>query len=280
MGNLLGTALRRTLRGALFWVELAVAAALALTILLNGYFATNLTNAYLFKLVARMFGYAPLMGVFIGTFTAHLWGCDYEYGTLRNQLICGHSRRAVYLSKLCCVSFAGLSVTCVWMLLNLLVGIPLLGHPTLSNGVLALYLCSSLLMVLALAALCNLLASLVSSKSAAYLLCLFTVVAMVLIGMMLYDHFAEPYWIPNGMMTIPDNATGKLVHYVPRNGKYVGGGARVALEAVLCLLPGAQGVLLCEQGVEHLALPPLCSALVLVGTTWLGMGRFRNKEIR
>ena len=86
MSNLLRAQLRRTFRGRLFWVELAVATLLALTILLNGYFATNLTNAYVFKLVARMFGYAPLMGVFVGLFTAHLWGCDYEFGTLRNPL--------------------------------------------------------------------------------------------------------------------------------------------------------------------------------------------------
>ena len=65
MGNLLRAQLRRTFRGRLFWVELAAATLLALTILLNGYFGTNLTNAYVFKLVARMFGYAPLMGVFV-----------------------------------------------------------------------------------------------------------------------------------------------------------------------------------------------------------------------
>ena len=112
MSNLLRAQLRRTFRGRLFWVELAVAAVLALTILLNGYFGTNLTNAYVFKLVARMFGYAPLMGVFVGLFTAHLWGGDYEFGTLRNPLICGHSRRAVYGSKLCCAGLAGPACGC------------------------------------------------------------------------------------------------------------------------------------------------------------------------
>ena len=250
MGNLLLAQLRRTFRGRLFWVELAAAALLALTILLNGYFGTNLTNAYVFKLVARMFGYAPLMGVFVGLFTAHLWGCDYEFGTLRNPLICGHSRRAVYGSKLCCASLAGLAVTGVWLLLNLAVGLPLLGRPGLSDGMLVCYALASLLMVLALAALCTLLASLVNSRSAAYLLCLGAVVSMVIVGMVLYDHFSEPYLIPTGLMTVPDKATGELVTYVPRNGKYVGGTARVVLELALCLLPGGQGVLLCEQGVE------------------------------
>ena len=60
MSNLLRAQLRRAFRGRLFWVELAVAAVLALTILLNGYFGTNLTNAYVFKLVARMFGYGDV----------------------------------------------------------------------------------------------------------------------------------------------------------------------------------------------------------------------------
>ena len=280
MGNLLRAQLRRAFRGRLFWVELAVATLLALTILLNGYVGTNLTNAYGFKLVARMFGYAPLMGVFVGLFTAHLWGCDYEFGTLRNSLICGHSRRAVYGSKLCCAGLAGLAVTGVWLLLNLAVGLPLLGRPGLSDGMLVCYAFASLLMVLALAALCTLLASLVNSRSAAYLLCLGAVAAMVIVGMVLYDHFSEPYLIPTGLMTVPDKATGELVTYVPRNEQYVGGTARVALELALCLLPGGQGVLLCEQGAEHMVLLPVCSLLVLVGTTLLGVRRFRRKELR
>lgn len=280
MSNLLRAQLRRTFRGRLFWVELAVATLLALTILLNGYFGTNLTNAYVFKLVARMFGYAPLMGVFVGLFTAHLWGCDYEFGTLRNSLICGHSRRAVYGSKLCCASLAGLAVMGVWLLLNLAVGLPLLGRPGLSDGMLVCYALASLLMVLALAALCTLLASLVSSRSAAYLLCLGAVAAMVIVGMVLYDHFSEPYLVPTGLMTVPDKATGELVTYVPRNEQYVGGTARVVLELALCLLPGGQGVLLCEQGAEHMVLLPVCSLLVLVGTTLLGVQQFQRKELR
>ena len=106
MGNLLPQ-LRRAFRGRLFWVELAVAAVLALTILLNGYFGTNLTNAYVFKLVARMFGYAPLMGVFVGLFTAHLWGCDYEFGTLRNHLRAQPSGGVWEQAVLCQPGWAG-----------------------------------------------------------------------------------------------------------------------------------------------------------------------------
>ena len=69
-------------------IELVIAVLLSAFIILNGYFQTNLTNAYIYKLVARFFGYSPLMGPFIAVFAAYLWGTDYEYGTLRNKLIC------------------------------------------------------------------------------------------------------------------------------------------------------------------------------------------------
>lgn len=59
MGNLLRAQLRRAFRGRLFWVELAVAAVLALTILLNGYFGTNLTNAMCSSVAADVLGHAP-----------------------------------------------------------------------------------------------------------------------------------------------------------------------------------------------------------------------------
>ena len=66
-------------------IELVIAVLLSAFIILNGYFQTNLTNAYIYKLVARFFGYSPLMGPFIAVFAAYLWGTDYEYGTLRNK---------------------------------------------------------------------------------------------------------------------------------------------------------------------------------------------------
>ena len=81
-------------------IELVIAVLLSAFIILNGYFQTNLTNAYIYKLVARFFGYSPLMGPFIAVFAAYLWGTDYEYGTLRNKLICGHTREEVYFSNL------------------------------------------------------------------------------------------------------------------------------------------------------------------------------------
>lgn len=96
-------------------------------LILNGYFHTNLTNAYVYKLIARFFGYAPLMGFFIAIFSAHLWGTDYEYGTLRNKIICGHTRQEVYFSNLSLITCAGLVTALTWLIVNGALGVPLLG---------------------------------------------------------------------------------------------------------------------------------------------------------
>ena len=180
MRKLFRAAFYRTENKKMIRIELVIAVLLSAFIILNGYFQTNLTNAYIYKLVARFFGYSPLMGPFIAVFAAYLWGTDYEYGTLRNKLICGHTREEVYFSNLLLTICAGLSTALIWLIVNGMLGIPLLGTASLnlSLGEMAFYIFSSLLMVVALSSVCCLLASLAENKNSATLLCLGAVAAM------------------------------------------------------------------------------------------------------
>ena len=254
-------------------IELVIAVLLSAFIILNGYFQTNLTNAYIYKLVARFFGYSPLMGPFIAVFAAYLWGTDYEYGTLRNKLICGHTREEVYFSNLLLTICAGLSTALIWLIVNGMLGIPLLGTASLnlSLGEMAFYIFSSLLMVVALSSVCCLLASLAENKNSATLLCLGAVAAMVIIGMLLYDRFAEPELLDGWMWSDTD----PTVRWHPQNIKFIGGTFRILLEFLICLTPGGQGVILCEEGVEHLIFLPLCSAFVIFSTSLIGSRSFK-----
>ena len=118
MRKLFRAAFYRTENKKMIRIELVIAVLLSAFIILNGYFQTNLTNAYIYKLVARFFGYSPLMGPFIAVFAAYLWGTDYEYGTLRNKLICGHTREEVYFSNLLLTICAGLSTALIWLIVN------------------------------------------------------------------------------------------------------------------------------------------------------------------
>ena len=211
-------------------------------------------------------------------FAAYLWGTDYEYGTLRNKLICGHTREEVYFSNLLLTICAGLSTALIWLIVNGMLGIPLLGTASLnlSLGEMAFYIFSSLLMVVALSSVCWLLASLAENKNSATLLCLGAVAAMVIIGMLLYDRFAEPELLDGWMWSDTD----PTVRWHPQNIKFIGGTFRILLEFLICLTPGGQGVILCEEGVEHLIFLPLCSAFVIFSTSLIGSRSFKKKNLK
>ena len=278
MRKLFRAAFYRTENKKMIRIELVIAVLLSAFIILNGYFQTNLTNAYIYKLVARFFGYSPLMGPFIAVFAAYWWGTDYEYGTLRNKLICGHTREEVYFSNLLLTICAGLSTALIWLIVNGMLGIPLLGTASLnlSLGEMAFYIFSSLLMVVALSSVCCLLASLAENKNSATLLCLGAVAAMVIIGMLLYDRFAEPELLDGWMWSDTD----PTVRWHPQNIKFIGGTFRILLEFLICLTPGGQGVILCEEGVEHLIFLPLCSAFVIFSTSLIGSRSFKKKNLK
>lgn len=277
MRNLLRCGLARMGRGKVYWGELAVALGLVLFILVNSYCSSFLVDAYIFQLAAQFFGHAPLIGLFAAVFAAKLWGHGYEWGTLRNQLICGHSRKAVYLSRCLLCVLAAVSVTGVWLLCNLTLGVALLGMPWLAPGEMAAYVLSDLLMSAALGALCCLLSSLTVRESRALLLCLGAVAAMVIFGFVAHDRFAEPEVVLNSWTWWAEDPS---VKWYPENPRYVGGAARVLLELAMCCFPGAQGVLLLEQDVEHLAFPALGSLAMAAVSTLVGLWGFKKKEIR
>lgn len=279
MRKLFWAAFHRIANKKLFRNELIIAGFLSTFIILNGYFETNLTNAYIYKLIARFFGYAPLIGPFIAVFSAHLWGTDYEYGTLRNKIICGYTREEVYFSNLLLIICAGLSTALIWLIINGMLGIPLLGAASLnllSLGEMAFYIFSSLLMVIALSSVCCMLANLTENKNSATLLCMGAVVAMVIIGMILYDRFAEPELAPGWVW----DASNPAVCWRPQNEKFVAEPLRILLEFFICLTPGGQSVILCEEGAEHLIMLPVCSIFVFLLTSIIGKYSFKKKNLK
>ena len=258
--------------------EWGLAVFFSVFLILNGYFQNNQTNAYVYKLVSRFFGYVPMMCIFIAVFSAHLWGTDYEYGILRNKLICGHTREQIYFSNLLIIVLTGLGAAVVWLIINGTLGLSLLGTASLnlSPSELVLYILFSFLMITSHSCVCCLTASFMNKKSSSTLLCLGTTAAMIILGMLLYDRFAEPEFSDGWMSTITNPTT----RWHPENIRYISGTSRIFLELIICLTPGGQSVILCEEGVEHLFFLPLCSVFVTLSTSVIGTIFFRNKDLK
>ena len=85
----------------------------------------------------------------------------------------------------------------------------------------------------------------------------------------------QSYWM-DGCVVIQT----QLCDGIPQNIKFIGGTFRILLEFLICLTPGGQGVILCEEGVEHLIFLPLCSAFVIFSTSLIGSRSFKKKNLK
>lgn len=276
MRNLIRASLYRVLKSRLFLGELCVALLLPIFILVSSYLGLNLTNAYVYKLIAQFFGHAPIIGVMAAVLSAKVCGQDCESGTLRNKLICGHDRKNIYLSQFITTALATLILTLTWLMVYMILGLPVLGLPgNVTTGELLIYIVSDLLLAIAFSALCTLLANICDTESKSLLLCLIMLGGFIIIGLILCKRFTiEQY---NGWICYDDNPD---IRYPAENRLYVGGAARIILEFVICFLPGAQSILIMNMDVEHLVFPGIGSIVIILLSTLAGLFYFQRKDIK
>ena len=83
------------------------------------------------KLDSTFFQYTIMIGVISAIFCSLFVGVEYNDGTIRNKLIAGHKRTAIYLSNLIVNIVASFLMCFSYMLANVVVGIPLIGTLTI-----------------------------------------------------------------------------------------------------------------------------------------------------
>ena len=72
-----------------------------------------------------LFVYVTVIGILLAAFISLFIGTEYNDGTIRNKLVIGHTRSAIYLSNLIVCLAAGLLMCLSFLCASLLIGIPL-----------------------------------------------------------------------------------------------------------------------------------------------------------
>lgn len=279
MNNLFSAGLFRLRRGRLLWGCLAVSFLGAAAIMLSGCgmvqrmhdsgsCAAYLLNDFLFEPV-------PMIGLVAGLFAAVFLGAEYGDGALRNKLMAGHTRRAVYLSSLGLCSLAALAIAAA-SLLGGLVGVPVLGGwQGGAAGLLGPLLACAGCMI-CFAALFTLVGMLCPRRTGTMALCLLSYLALLMLASYLYNSLSEPEMASGMLLTV----NGVEAADPTPNPFYVGGSLRVIYELVLHLLPTGQAILLCN-GELGPALPHLAASLALcVLITLAGAALFQRKDLK
>lgn len=223
------------------------------------------------------FAFALLVFVLASVFTSLFIGTEYGDGTIRNKIIMGHKRTAIYLSNLIVCATASLIMCVVYMIPQLCVGIPMLGFFESSMRAVVFTLLAVFAMTLALVALFTLIAMLCQNKSSSAIACVLFAFALLFIGVRIIAGLHEPEYYStysyteNGKMVAEDETP---------NPNYVSGTKREIYEFLKEFIAGGQVIELINMTADRPDRLALYDLIILVVTTGCGMIIFKKKDLR
>ena len=228
---------------------------------LTGYGATV-------ALDSTFFVYTMMIGVVSAIFCSLFLNVEYSDGTVRNKVIVGHERTAVYLSNLI-VNIAASFLFCLsYILSNIVIGIPLIGGLTIPLRKVLLILSGSMLTTIALCAIFTMINMLIQSKAIAPVVCIVAMFLSVAFVSEVQRILDEPQYYFKGT----ENEA--------YNNAYVGGAKREMLEFIYNALPAGQEMQYSRRNTENMDQMCLYSTGITVITSAVGVFFFKRKDIR
>lgn len=220
------------------------------------YLKTNL-NLYLYMPVFYLcVAEALFCGFFIGT--------DYSDGTIRNKIIVGQTRIKIYFSNLIISCFVGIAILLTHIVTFTLCGFILVGPNIFPSQMLLIKTLCGIFTVITCASLFTLISILYSKMAAAATTNIFISLGLMAVGMFAYAFYNKPQFLPDGTA----------------NYRYVGGAARVLLEAVESVLPTSAALEIMSHDSIWVCLRIAIGALaVSIVFSSVGLGLFKNKNI-
>ena len=281
MRNLLSAGFARLWRNKAFYLSLGALFLLAAFTMLNfSRQAMADTSGYSFYLEHHYFDAAVYSGIFIAAFMGLFISVDYSDGTLRNKLIIGYTRTAVYLSHLITCVAASVVFTAAWVVGGM-AGIPALGFWDLPADQLLLVAAVSVLASISLSAIFLSVCILSTNKAVTAVTCILLSLTLIVIASYLGNCLAQPERVSGVSITMEGGL--QLMEPAP-NPAYVAEPLRTVYVTIVNILPTGQPMLLANLNSSlNFAVYPLQiagSVLLTAITTGAGLLLFRRKDIK
>lgn len=223
-----------------------------------------------------------LIGLFTSLFAASFLGTEYSDGTLRNKLVMGHGRAAVYLSNLVLCLVSSLAVCMAALTVTAALGFPLFGPPVKPLSYTLGVLGTGVMVTAAFSGIFTMVAMVNTHKSASSTLCVLGFFLLMIAAVYIMARLEEPETLTGLSMTYSNGVTENVGSYP--NPAYLEGAQRTLFAFFRDFLPTGQGLQLGEAGSAagmelRLALP-LYSLIITIATTFLGIGIFLKKDLK
>lgn len=279
MCNLLMTNLKRLVKTRAFQIAAAVVAVIGLFEIFMMYrdsiieMDTPYFDGGLFSFAALgVFALAAVVPLFVGS--------EYSDGTIRNKLVVGHLRGAVYLSMLFTSLFAGTLLILVWTAAYLIPGVILMEHA----NPLWVYLCLYLAMFLELAvfsAIFTLLTMTLGNKAGSAVVCILCALLLVMQGIIVKSMLEEPeFYRPE--IIVSDSGEVSYSGEMEPNPNYIPEGSpkRAFYNFLMDFTPGGQALQISAQAIDNLSKMCFYDIGWLVVLTVAGVLVFRRKDLK
>ena len=218
------------------------------------------------------------IGVLIAVFTCFFIGTDYSDGTVRNKMIVGHSREEIYLSFLLTTFTAAFFFVLAYLLAVLLVGLPLSGRAVLTHVQAQLWrLLGCGLVIVEYAALFTMVSMLGSDKARNLVISLLIAVILIFSGMMAYGKLSAPEFI---RIVVPQSDGGILLKDGEPNPEYLTGGIRTFFGWLTAILPSGSMMLSLDKNLSFDWRNPACAVTLTALLTVIGIGVYKQKDIK
>ena len=275
MGELLRAGFARLWKAPVFWLGVAAAALWGGLVLHSAWEGGREGVVYYLDDLCR---YHCILTVFLpAVFCALFLGTEHEQGVIRNKLIAGRSRPAVYLSSLVLSLAACFLMIAPYFLPVCIIGPFFTEGLGVSPGMLALTVGGELLMAVALCGLCTLGSMLISRRAVLAVVLLLAVLVGLAVGGNVAGRLGEPEHFQGLMMT----EEGELVDASDmENPDYLQGREREIYQFAADFLPTGQALLYNFDMIVHPWAMCLYSLLVLTASTAGGLLAFRRKDLK
>lgn len=217
-----------------------------------------------------------VLAIFIGEFI----GREYSDGTIRNKLVCGHTRRNIYLSKLIVCSVACLIFHLLYILVSVLMGILLIDGTTMTIGQLLLSSLAGSFAMAAITALMLFISMLIPHKAAGSVCCLLLALLMMFGSLTIYERLqSEEYY---DAYTYTDEDTGISISVDrQRNPHYPTGIKRELYEFLNEYLPFSQlySIVIMESEFDLNGIRIVYDCITILLISSAGVIVFKKKDL-
>lgn len=217
-----------------------------------------------------MFAVAVVTSYFIGT--------EYSDGTIRNKIMVGHSRAAIYLANFIVVCTASALIHLAYILTTLILGSTLIMPPALPAGTFLLFTLTGLLAMTAFTALCLLFSMLLQSRSTGSVCALLIAVLFLFASAMIQSRLTEPEYFEGYTYTNEEGES--VVQEREKNPHYLTGSWREFYELLYDAVPSCQFLQILELKDDQSGNMAGYSLGLLILSTGAGIVAFRKKDLR